>query len=126
MFLRRHRGFTLIEVIVSIFILGIVIVLSGAVIGTIQTTRDEVNENIAMRIASTNLDALRATGYANVVASSTLYDTQLTKLPSATASSTISDYNAKTKQVTVGVSWLASRGTKYVTLTTLITSVGGL
>lgn len=124
--LHRSKGFTLVEVIISIFIIGVVLVLSNAVFGTIRNTRDQIDENIALRIAAGELDRIRNNGYDAAVSTDPLTNDTLAELPSGAASSTIRAYNDKTKEVSVGVSWLTGTGMKYVKLTTLLTSTGGL
>ena len=121
------RGFTLIEIMLALFILSVAIVFATMVVGTIHVTSDSAYENNAFRIADTKLNELRAEGYAALPISGPFSDASLTSLPSGEASTTVSDWNAKTKQVVTGVSWFGADGkTHYVSLTTLITETGGL
>lgn len=97
------------------------------VIGTIKVTRDSTFENVAFRIADSKLNELRAGGYATLPTSGPFSDSQLTALPQGLASTTVTDWNAKTKQVVIGVSWFgADSTTHYVSLVTLVTESGGL
>ncbi len=121
------KGFTLIEILVTIAILGALIALYAATLRTSTLTQETAHEDIALHVANQKLDDLRASGYASLPSSGPFGDTQLGSLPSGAASTTITTFNAKTKQVIVTVSWLeAGRGTHSVSLTTLITQVGGL
>jgi len=123
----RKRGFSLIEIIVALFIVSVAIVFATIVVGTIKVTRDSTFENIAFRIADTKVNELRAGGYAGLPISGAFFDPGLATLPQGVASTSVTDYNEKTKQVTTGVSWLgADQTTHYVSVTTLVTQSGGL
>lgn len=126
--LRTNRGFTLIEVVVSLFIIAVGIAVASSVGASIKSSADAEKANIALRIAATELDTIRDGGYANVPANGTAFSSAyLSSLASSSASTTNSAYNAKTKLVSAGVSWVDSRGkSRYVSLTTLITQTGGL
>ena len=86
-----------------------------------------MHENAAFRIANSKLAELRALGYAALPASSPFFVSELADLPQGTASTSITSWNAKTKQVAAGVSWRGSDGLVHVvSLTTRITESGGL
>jgi hypothetical protein len=117
----------MVELLMSLFIVSVAVVFATFLTGTIKTTRDSTYENIAFRVADAKLSVLRAGGYAALPASGPFTDPNLSVLPEGAASTTVADWNAKTKQITVGVSWLGSASTtKYVLLTTLVTQSGGL
>jgi prepilin-type N-terminal cleavage/methylation domain-containing protein len=123
----KKRGFTLIEMLISILILSVTAAFVTIVIGTIKVSRDAAYENVAFRIADSKLDEFRATGYDALPASGVFSDPELASLPQGMASTSVSDWNAGTKQVTAGVSWRDADGlTRFVSLTTLITEIGGL
>jgi prepilin-type N-terminal cleavage/methylation domain-containing protein len=120
------NGFTLIEILISVFIVGTMIFLFGTVINTKELTREAARKEIALRIAKNKLEVLRAGGYDALPQSGAFSDSLLASLPSGTASTTVSAYNAKTKKVDVGVGWQSTRGAQYLMLTSLITNIGGL
>ena len=124
---KRTRGFTLVEMVVALFILSTTIVFATLVIGTIKVTRDSAFENVAFRVANNKVNELRALGYAALPASGTFSDPQLASLPQGLASTTVTAWNEKTKKVTAGVSWRGAEGrTRSVSVTTLVTESGGL
>lgn len=103
------------------------IVFVTLVTGTMKVTRDSAFENSAFHIADNKLNELRALGYAALPASGAFSDPQLVGLPQGAASTTVTTWNAKTKHVVVGVSWLGTGSTtRMVSLTTLMTESGGL
>lgn len=117
----------MIEMLIALFIMSAAAAFATIVTGTIKTTRDVAYENAAFRIADSKLDELRAGGYANIPVSGSFSSPELADLPEGTASTSITAWNAKTKQVVAGVSWRGTDGlTRVVSLTTLITESGGL
>lgn len=123
-----RRGFSLIECIVSILMVSIMLILLQAVIQNGVLARSAKNQGIALAIARNELETLRNIGYDNLPPSGSFADSLLDMLPAATTTRAVSDYNAKTKQVTVHVIWkdpgLAASSTVF--LSTLITKIGGL
>jgi len=73
------------------------------------------------------LNELRAGGYATLPESGSFTNAELANIPQGVASTSITVYNEKTKQVMVGVSWLGPDArTHFVSLYTLVTETGGL
>ncbi len=126
--MRGSRGFSLVEVIVSLFILGILLLLFQAVIRSASLVKAAGDQEIATAIARNELEGLRAAGYAALPASGSFADNLLSTLPDATTTLSVSSYTPQTKLVTVAVLWQdpASSASSTVTLSTLITKVGGL
>lgn len=123
------RGFSLIEVIVSIFIMGVMLLLMQAVIHSNTLIRTSKNQGIALSIARNKIENVRAGGYAALPTSGSFFDSLVSTLPhAATTTLTVSAYNAKTAHVTVNVIWLdaGASASSTVSLGTLITQVGGL
>ena len=123
------RGFSLIEVIVSIFIIGIILIMVQAVARSGVLVRTSKNQDVALAIARNELEGLRAAGYAALPPNGPFSDTLLSTLPpAATTTLTVSAYNAKTAQVTVSIIWRepGSAASSTVSLGTLITQIGGL
>ncbi|MEK7086216.1 MAG: prepilin-type N-terminal cleavage/methylation domain-containing protein [Patescibacteria group bacterium] len=124
---RKSSGFTLVEMLMALFIMSVTAVFVTFVAGTIKTARDSGYENIAFHIASSKLDELRAGGYAALPADGSFSDPGLASIPNGQASTSITVWNTKTKQVVAGISWRSANGsTRVVSLTTLVTQVGGL
>lgn len=123
----RQAGFSLIEILVSIGILGAMLGIYTLSSQITLLSRHVRHDDVALRIARTKLEALRATPYASLPASGTFADPLLSTFASSTAYMDITDYNAETKRIDVTVLFEEiGRGTRSVTLTTLVTDVGGL
>ncbi len=122
-----HRAFTLVEVVVAIFILGVSITLF-AVMGVLLKNAAGIRyTQLATRIAQSKLDELRAGGYDALPSSGPFTVAELADLPSGEASTTVTTYNDKMKQVQVGVSWVGSdNNERYTSLSTLVIDQGGL
>jgi len=123
----NKKGFTLLEVVISIAIIAGLFMLYIAVIGNIYLAKTVRQKDIALKIASHKIEELRANGYDSLPATGSFSDNNLSSLNSGTGSMTISDYNSSTKQVQVTVSWKDFSGdNQSVSLSTLIVQSGGL
>lgn len=126
--MRTSRGFTFIEVIVAIFFVGIALIVLQSIIQSSVLVRTARDQGIALAIVRNELESLRMSGYASLPPSGSFSDSLVSTLPNATTTLIVSDYNAKTKQVTASVIWqeAGSAASSTVSLSTLITKTGGL
>lgn len=124
----KNSGFTLLEVITTIFIIGLVLVLYQAALGKAKLIQYAKNQEIALRVANNKIEELRAGGYEALPSSGSFSDSQLDSLSGSSASMAITDYNADTKQVLITIEWQEPTGSslKNISLTTLVTKTGGL
>ncbi len=95
-------------------------------INTYAVSRDSKNQDIATHIAANKMEAIRAAGYAALATSTAFTDPLLSSIPQGAASTTATAINAYTKQVDVIVGWVRDTHPRSITLTTLMTSNGGL
>lgn len=125
---KNKKGFSLIEAVITIFIIGVVLVLYQSAVSTIRLTKIAKDQEIALRVANNKIEELRTGGYANLPESGGFSDAQLSVLPSGSGNMEISNFNADTKQVLVEVEWqeTGSSSARNVTLATLITKTGGM
>ena len=126
--MKLARGFSLIEVTLAIFTVGVMLLMLQAVIHSGALLKTSKNKGIALSIVRNELEILRAGGYANLPASGTFADDLVGSLPSATTTLIVSVYNTKTKLVTASVIWQDPNtvASSTVSLSTLITQAGGL
>jgi len=121
-----QAGFTLIENLVTIFIIGSLIALFSAAIHLLRLTTDAKYEDVALRIASHRLEEERSLGYASTTSGS-FSDSLMSQLPSGAGTTTVTDYGSKIRLVDITVSWRGfSSITRSVALTTLLTDIGGI
>jgi prepilin-type N-terminal cleavage/methylation domain-containing protein len=121
----KNTGFTLIEVLVAIAIVGFVVIMHDLVVRSLVASQFSRNKELALTVASHKLEELRGLGYSSLPVSGSFADTTLSALPSGTASITVSNYNAGVKHVTVTVSWTEqTAGARSVVLDTLIAQAG--
>jgi prepilin-type N-terminal cleavage/methylation domain-containing protein len=121
------RGFSLIEVVIAVAIVGATLAALAALISVVPLTRDTHHADLALTIAEDEIGALRAAGYAALPASGSFSHPLLAELPAGTTTLAVVDYNDGTKQVDVTVSWQdPGQETRAVSLTTLVTETGGL
>lgn len=127
--MNASRGFSLIEISVSIFVVGVMLLMLQSVVHSGALVRMSKSQGIALAIARNKLENVRVGGYATLPPSGTFSDSLMSALPPlATTTLTVSVYNAQTKQVSVSVVWRDSGATasSTVSLSTLITQTGGL
>jgi prepilin-type N-terminal cleavage/methylation domain-containing protein len=121
------KGFTLIEIAVTIGIVGVMIAMYFGVVSSMSLARLAKEKDLALKIATHKVEELRASGYALLPTNVSFSDSLLSSLPSGSGQVTVSTYNAQTKQVTVTVTWSGgSNGNRSVAVSTLITQSGGL
>ena len=124
---RPLRGFTLVEILITVFVLGATAALFTSALTTLALTNNLMNQDVALRIATQQLEDMRAAGYSSIPGSGTFVNSLSSTLPSPTLVMTVSDFNAKTKKVAVSVSWQETgEPTRAVSLSTLVTDAGGL
>ncbi|HLM83778.1 MAG TPA: hypothetical protein VK254_01015 [Candidatus Bathyarchaeia archaeon] len=121
-------GFSLLEVLVTLFFVGLILVLYQSVLGKVRLIHYVQNEEVALQVANNKMGELRAGGYDALPESGSFSDSRLDDLPNSSASMTITDFNAGIKVVAATVEWRETAGAAplNITLTTLVAKTGGL
>lgn len=138
--LRRKRGGALIDVIFTLFIMGIIGTIFSAVLPTaITSTKQAQQYKVATAIAQRKMEQLRAMNYESLTQpnlaaaqvidpdsytspySFTSIDNLPTQLPSGKGTVTVTDVAGDARQVEVTISWEGPQGTssRSITLTGL-------
>ncbi len=126
-FIKNNKGSTLIEVLVSLAVIATTFIIFQATINTVFINRESKHRELALRIAQTEMDDLRALSFANLPASGSFSNSLLSSLPKSQANITITTTTSQTKQIIVLVTWRepTAKTTSTINLTTLKTQ-GGL
>ena len=120
------RGFTIMEVLVSIFVLASTLAIYTTASMTTRVTRHAKYQDAALRIAESEIENLRSLSFGSLPASGPIVSTELDALPGGTGTRTITEYNTETKQANVNISWQEANMPRSIELDTLITETGGL
>lgn len=124
---KKQKGFSLLEIVISIAIIAGLFMLYTVVIGNAFLSKTTKQKDIALKIATHTIEGLRNGGYDALPASGSFSDDNLSRLPSGSGNITVSDYNDMTREVVVTVSWVDSSGNNQsMSLSTLILQAGGL
>ncbi|OGE04309.1 hypothetical protein A3I53_00960 [Candidatus Curtissbacteria bacterium RIFCSPLOWO2_02_FULL_40_13b] len=132
--LNTKRGFTLVEILLSIFLILAIVSILFATSGTFVSSRKSSLQGVATKIASREIENLRNTAFASLPNCpsptgcniTVAEEPDLSKLPSSSATKTIDDYESsnKIKLVTINVNWTENAATQNIKLETLISENG--
>ncbi|MHB1000978.1 MAG: type II secretion system protein [Armatimonadota bacterium] len=101
----NKNGFTLIEVMLTIFLLALSAMMVAAIYPTAQISRQKaVHMTFAMNLAKLEIEQKISAGYANVTPSSPITSAEL-NLPNSTKTITISQYAPNIRKVEVSITW---------------------
>lgn len=125
---RDSSGFTIVELIISIIVIGIIVAaLSTLFIGIQNTQNQTVYKENATRAAQREIESLRNNNYGTLTAGENIdFSGDLSpKLPSgSTGTVVVSEPSAGLKRVDVTVSYPDGSKTHEVTLSSLIGVIG--
>lgn len=122
---QNQFGYTIIEVLISLFIIASIVLLFVAANQAFLLNRNARYRETAMRIAVSQMDTLRALPYNTLPVSGSFSHALLSSLPQGTANETLSSFDSRTKQITITVTWREGTApTQKAELTTLITQGG--
>lgn len=128
-----QTGVSLIEILLSIVLIGFIILAVNNVPNSIRLIGSSQKQSLAKDIASKEIEQLRLKGYNNLANSTvSVVDSRLSSLPQSSANAVISDCpvtvcsnNETIKQIVVTVSYQDDTQIKKVQLNTFI-SQGGI
>ncbi|MBI3952582.1 MAG: prepilin-type N-terminal cleavage/methylation domain-containing protein [Candidatus Doudnabacteria bacterium] len=120
-----QKGISLIEVIISMFMLAVLLTLYAAAMNTLAQTKKLKYEDLAYHVASKKMEELRATSLDSLPSSGAVTDPMLAQIPSGSADFSVADYGGFSgmKEIVVTVNW-NDGGAKQVRLQTLAGSGG--
>jgi prepilin-type N-terminal cleavage/methylation domain-containing protein len=123
---RKQEGYSLIEVVICLFMIAVLLVLYASALNIVAITRKLRYENVAYHIANKQMEALRGISYADLPASGTISDSLLSEIPTGAGNFTVASYPAHNnmKEIIVTVTW-TDPVSKQIVLKTL-TGLGGI
>ena len=103
----KQEGFSLVEIIMSMFIISVLFILAIIVASVLPIITKQSNENIAYHIAVKQMEELRATDFDSLPASGTITDPLLDDIPEGSGSFSVSDYPGHdgVKEIIVTINW---------------------
>lgn len=123
-------GFTLIEILLALFIIMAILTIFFAASSTYVSSRGTNLQGIAAKIASCEIEQLRKAAFSSL-ANGTVNiappcDQDKSKLPQPQATRTLSDYSASSeiKLATIQVTWIENAANKNIKMETLIYEFG--
>jgi Tfp pilus assembly protein PilV len=124
--LSAKPGFTLLEIVITLLLIMAIVTLLFAFSGTLSSSRGSNLQSIATKVASKQVESLRKTSFDSLPPSGGFSDPDLARLPQATATRTISDYQSSTdiKQILIQVDWVVNGANKNVKIETFIYRYG--
>lgn len=125
--IKNQDGLSLIEVIVSMFLIVALFVLYLSALNTVLILKKTNTEDIAYHIANKQMEALREIPIASLPAAGSITDSQLTLITAGTGSYAVNNYAsmAGMKEIVVTVGWTEGSLNKQVVIRTLA-GTGGI
>lgn len=122
----KPDGFSIIEVVVAMFILVVMLLLYGAASNSMVLNRDARQKELALRILVSEIEELRAMNFGDLPVSGALSNSLLSLLPAPTLTLTMSDINPSFKKAVVNITWQdpANNNPRVMELSTYISSQG--
>lgn len=125
--LRKNAGFTLVEVVVAIGLIGIVVISISTLFTTIQSTQQRTARmESATRAAQRQMESLRNNNYTNLTAGSNIdFTSQLPpNLKNANGTVAISEPNDGLKRIDITVTYKDGTTQQKVSLSSLVGILG--
>lgn len=125
----NNRGFSLVEVIIAIFLIGAMVVVIANIPQAVRLITLSKSESIVREVAAKKLEDMRLTGYENLPADgvSNFSDPKLSSLAGVSATSDVVVCPAAlcpggeaVKHITISISWNEGPDRKNFELETLI------
>ena len=130
---RLQKGFSLIEVLIAVFITGALVLVIANIPQAIKLVTGSQSELKVKEVAAKKIEDLRLSGYDNLANGTTsISDSKLNGLANVSGNVLISDCTSPlcpngelAKQVTINVTWTENTEPKRFSISTLIAK-GGL
>lgn len=124
--MKNNRGFTLIELVITIGLMVVALFSYFVVLQTVASTRFLKHQTLSYQVALKKVEELKSLPFSSLPSTGPFTDSALSVLSQPQANLTISNYggSAQLKEITVTISWQEMNKTKTVELKTLLTEGG--
>lgn len=124
---KNEQGFGIIEVVISLFIIGVSLLLFQIVSQTVVLNKYNEYREVALRAAETQIQTLKTTPYESLPSSGSFSNSQISSLPSGSGQFTVNEVADGLSEVEVTITWQNSgqSGNQTISLSSLVSS-GGL
>ncbi len=102
---KTQSGFTIVEVLISIFIIGVTLILFAMVSHAVLLNKYNRYREIALRVAENQIQVLRTTAYGSLPSTGSFNNSLLSSIPQGAGTQTITQVATGFKQATVAVTW---------------------
>lgn len=123
---KKQSGFTIIEVVVTLLIIGVTLLLYTVISNSITLNKYNRYKEVALRVAETSLQDLRTIDYNSLPASGPFTNAQIQTLPEGSANLEITEVSTGLSKATVTVSWRSpsSNTMQAISLSTFLSEHG--
>ncbi len=123
---KTQAGFSIIEVLITIFIIGVTLVMFQMVSNSVMLNKYNKYKEVALRVAEDQIQDLRTTAYASLPSSGSFNNSLLSTIPQGAGSMTLTQIDTGLTQATVTVSWVNPEpsGAQQVVLSTYLWQYG--
>jgi prepilin-type N-terminal cleavage/methylation domain-containing protein len=119
--IRRKSGFTLVEIMLVVFVLALTAMMFAATFPTSQISRIKAaHMSYAVSLARQKIEETRSAGYSGVLVTEPV-ETPLAELPGGTQRVVVTQYASNVKAIEVTITWSGYR--KVGGSTTLVTLI---
>jgi len=107
---RRSAGFTLVEVLLVVFIVALTAFMLAATFPTAQISRIKATHtSYALSLAQQKVEEIKSAGYANIQITPEAVTTPLAEIPNGTQTVMVTQYAANIKKISVSIVWSGYR-----------------
>lgn len=126
--MREQKGFSLVEIIIGIFIVGLIVIVIGNLPNAINLVTSSQYDSIVREVAAKKMEDVRLTGYDSLVNGTTpINDSRLGSFSGASGFTVVSNCqpsvcgaNQLVKEVKITISWSEKGEPKTYQLVTLV------